>query len=145
MRKWLWSLILGAFGFMVGMWWWRDREATRPTLYTDEQETVWRPATPAVPTEPTVKKPPVIPDAETITPPDTALTDAAAVTPDPLTEINGIGPAFEQALNALGIYTFAQLAAQDAVTLAEQMDARGITAERIQRDRWIEQAQSRTL
>jgi len=58
---------------------------------------------------------------------------------DDLTLINGIGPAFEKALNAIGIFTFAQLAEQDARSLADKMNAR-ITAERIRRDRWIEQA-----
>ena len=58
---------------------------------------------------------------------------------DDLTLINGIGPAFEKALNAIGIFTFAQLAEQDARGLADKMKAR-ITVERIRRDRWIEQA-----
>jgi large subunit ribosomal protein L21 len=58
---------------------------------------------------------------------------------DPLTHINGIGPAFEKALNDIGIYTFAQLANQDVDDLASRLRAR-ITAERIRRDHWIEQA-----
>jgi predicted flap endonuclease-1-like 5' DNA nuclease len=59
---------------------------------------------------------------------------------DPLTTIDGIGPAFEQALNALGITTFADLARQDVDELAARLPVR-ITAERIRRDQWIEQAQ----
>jgi predicted flap endonuclease-1-like 5' DNA nuclease len=62
---------------------------------------------------------------------------------DPLTEIEGIGPAYERALNALGIFTFAQLAEQTAESLASNMTAR-VTAERIQREKWIEQAKSRS-
>lgn len=58
---------------------------------------------------------------------------------DDLTLINGIGPSFEKALNALGIYTFARLAEQDADDLARRMTTR-VTAERIRRDRWLEQA-----
>jgi predicted flap endonuclease-1-like 5' DNA nuclease len=58
---------------------------------------------------------------------------------DDLTLINGVGPAFARALNTLGIHTFAQLAEQNAADLAGRMTAR-ITAERILRDRWIEQA-----
>jgi predicted flap endonuclease-1-like 5' DNA nuclease len=61
---------------------------------------------------------------------------------DPLIEINGIGSAFEQALAAIGISTFAQLAQQDADALAARMPVR-VTAERIRRERWIEQAQAR--
>ncbi len=59
---------------------------------------------------------------------------------DPLTEIDGIGPAYERALNALGIYTFAQLAKQNSDDLAMRLTAVRITAARIKRDRWIEQA-----
>lgn len=62
--------------------------------------------------------------------------------PDPLIEINGIGPAYEQALNAIGITTFAQLAQQDADALAARLPVR-VTAERIRREGWIEQARAR--
>jgi|FLYN01.1.fsa_nt_gi large subunit ribosomal protein L21 len=65
--------------------------------------------------------------------------EAALQAKDDLTLINGIGPAFEKALNAAGIYTFTQLAEQDPDDLASRLTAR-ITAERIRRDRWIEQA-----
>jgi predicted flap endonuclease-1-like 5' DNA nuclease len=62
---------------------------------------------------------------------------------DLLTEIDGIGPAYERALNALGIFTFAQLAQQKADVLAAGLPAR-VTAERIQREKWIEQARKRS-
>jgi large subunit ribosomal protein L21 len=81
-----------------------------------------------------VKAPPV--------PPPTPR-PAKAKSKDDLTEIEGIGPAYERALNALGIFTIAQLAQQKTETLASQMSAR-ITAERIQREKWIEQAQNRS-
>jgi hypothetical protein len=58
-----------------------------------------------------------------------------------LTRIDGIGPAYEKALNALGVVNFAQLAVQDPEELAERMDGR-VTADRIRNDRWIEQAQA---
>jgi predicted flap endonuclease-1-like 5' DNA nuclease len=61
---------------------------------------------------------------------------------DSLVEIEGIGPAYERALNALGIFSFEQLASQDAASLASRLSAR-LTAERIRRERWIEQAKSR--
>jgi succinoglycan biosynthesis transport protein ExoP len=60
---------------------------------------------------------------------------------DPLARIYGIGPVYEKALNALGILTFAQLAEQDPEHLAGRMRAY-ITAKRICRDRWMEQAQT---
>jgi predicted flap endonuclease-1-like 5' DNA nuclease len=66
-------------------------------------------------------------------------TDSGLFAKDDLTLINGIGPAFERALNAVGIHSFAQLARQTPEELASQLAAR-VTAERIRRDRWIEQA-----
>ncbi len=66
-------------------------------------------------------------------------TDDVLSAKDDLTLINGIGPAFEKALNTVGIHTFAQLAEQTPENLAARMATR-ITAERIRRDRWIEQA-----
>jgi capsular exopolysaccharide synthesis family protein len=60
---------------------------------------------------------------------------------DPLTEISGIGPEYEKVLNGLGVYTFAQLAAQDPEDLAGTMGLH-VTARRILKDRWIEQAQT---
>ncbi len=62
--------------------------------------------------------------------------------PDDLTAIEGIGPAFEKALNALGIYLFADLARQNPEDLAARLTAR-VTADRIRRDQWIEQAQAK--
>lgn len=62
-------------------------------------------------------------------------------TTDPLVEIVGIGPVFEDVLHDIGIFTFADLARQDAEELAERMGGR-ITADRIRRERWIEQAQN---
>lgn len=62
---------------------------------------------------------------------------------DVLAELDGIGPAYERALNALGIRTFAQLAAQNADELAARLSSVRITAARIKRDQWIEQAAAR--
>jgi len=62
---------------------------------------------------------------------------------DPLTEIDGIGPAYERALNALGIHTFAQLATQNPDDLAGDLSSVRVTAARIKRDQWIEQAAAR--
>jgi predicted flap endonuclease-1-like 5' DNA nuclease len=75
------------------------------------------------------------------------LTDEPAAPPkkpsrDPLTEIDGIGPAYEQALQALGIETYAQLAQQNPDDLAARLSAR-VSAARIRQERWIEQAQEK--
>ncbi len=60
---------------------------------------------------------------------------------DPLTEIQGIGPVYEKALNAAGISSFAQLAEQDPKQLSEILGEQ-VSVERISRDQWIEQAQA---
>jgi len=65
------------------------------------------------------------------------------ISSDPLVELDGIGPAYERALNALGIHTFAQLAAQNPDDLAMRLSSVRVTAARIRRDRWIEQAAAR--
>jgi len=65
------------------------------------------------------------------------------VVKDDLTQIDGIGPSYERALNAIGIYNFAQLAAQNAEVLSQRLTGVRITANRIQRDQWIEQASKR--
>jgi predicted flap endonuclease-1-like 5' DNA nuclease len=74
----------------------------------------------------------------------TASTPVRAATPvsqaDPLTEIKGIGPAFEQALNAQGVRTFADLAKQNPDDLAAQLGGRA-TADRVRQ--WVEQAQGK--
>jgi predicted flap endonuclease-1-like 5' DNA nuclease len=62
---------------------------------------------------------------------------------DPLTELDGIGPAYERALNTMGIRTFAQLAAQNPEELAAGLSSVRVTAARIKRDQWIEQAATR--
>src|SRR5688500_2716645 len=72
-------------------------------------------------------------------PPPAAPKPKEPVPKDSLIEIEGVGPAYERALNALGIFTFAQLASQDADSLAANLTAR-VTAERIRREKWIEQA-----
>lgn len=61
---------------------------------------------------------------------------------DDLTEIEGIGPAYANALYQLGITTFEQLAVQEIDVLAASLPAR-VTEERIRRERWIEQAKTR--
>ena len=68
------------------------------------------------------------------------LPDAVLPT-DPLTRIEGISRVYEKALNARGIVSYAQLAEQNPDALAEALGV-PITAERIRRDRWVEQARA---
>ncbi len=73
---------------------------------------------------------------------DAAKTKELPVVVDNLLDIKGIGPTFVNRLNDLGITSFAQLAEENPQDLAEKMGGR-ITAERIARERWIEQAKER--
>lgn len=61
-------------------------------------------------------------------------------TRDALTKISGIGPAYERALNELGILTFGQLANQKPEELAKRMSPH-MGAGRLIRNGWVEQAQ----
>jgi predicted flap endonuclease-1-like 5' DNA nuclease len=68
------------------------------------------------------------------------MSDALAWAPDPeddLKRLQGVGPAFERALKALGVRTFAQIAEwsdEDIETMAPRLKT---TAARIRRDDWI--------
>jgi len=67
-------------------------------------------------------------------------TAASAARPDNLQEIKGIGAVLEKKLNALGIERFEQIASwseTDIAKIDETLNFRG----RIQRERWVEQAQ----
>ncbi len=59
---------------------------------------------------------------------------------DDLSEIRGIGPAFERALNNMGIVTFRQIAQWDATNLKQIADRLETLPERITRDQWIARA-----
>lgn len=59
---------------------------------------------------------------------------------DDLSEIRGIGPAFERALNNMGIVTFRQIAQWDARNLKQIADQLETLPERITRDQWIARA-----
>jgi predicted flap endonuclease-1-like 5' DNA nuclease len=62
---------------------------------------------------------------------------------DDLTIINGIGPRFAEALHAIGISRFAQLAEQDPDDLANQLaDHVTVRAARIRDNDWIGQART---
>ena len=58
---------------------------------------------------------------------------------DDLTQISGIGPVFESALNDAGIHSFLQLSQQSPDELADKLNSR-ISVDRIVRDQWIQQA-----
>jgi predicted flap endonuclease-1-like 5' DNA nuclease len=71
--------------------------------------------------------------------PDTDQT--AAETEDDLTRINDIGPRFADALHAIGITSYAQLAKQTPDALAKALTPHvRVTARRIQDKDWVGQA-----
>jgi len=64
---------------------------------------------------------------------------------DDLTSIDGIGPTYANALHAISIYRFADLAQREPDELAEALHVQAnvkITAERIKSDAWIDQARA---
>ena len=65
-----------------------------------------------------------------------------SVTPDDLTRIDGIGPKYAAALQAVGIRTYGQLAAQDPEQVAARLKAEGVRVggDRIKAEDWIGQA-----
>ncbi|MEM6382688.1 MAG: 50S ribosomal protein L21 [Pseudomonadota bacterium] len=71
--------------------------------------------------------------------PEGALFAAPAGAPDDLKKISGVGPVLEKKLNALGITTFAQVAAFTPEDIAKVDDALSFKG-RIERDNWLDQA-----
>ncbi|PKQ44674.1 50S ribosomal protein L21 [Confluentibacter flavum] len=59
---------------------------------------------------------------------------------DDLKEINGIGPAYEQRLNEIGIYTYEQISKLKAADRQELSAIEGITREKIEAEEWVKQA-----
>lgn len=113
-------LIWFLFGFLIGAW-------------------IGRPLKPSPSQSPAASTPERVRSVQT---PTAAVVAPVVGKPDDLTAIKGIGPAFVERLRALGITTYADLARQDPVILAERLGGRP-NAERIRRERWIEQAQAK--
>lgn len=59
---------------------------------------------------------------------------------DDLTEIKGIGPAFQKKLNLLDIYTFRQISELDGESVERLAELIEVFPDRIHRDNWIGQA-----
>ena len=59
---------------------------------------------------------------------------------DSLQLINGIGPKFSERLEAMGVFSFQQIAELDWRGMVRLADALGTTPERIVRERWLAQA-----
>lgn len=91
------------------------------------------------PVEAKEEAPKAKPAAEKKAPAKKAAPAADAGTPDDLTALKGVGPAYAKKLNEAGITTFAQLASltpEGVTELEEKLNAAG----RVERDGWIEQA-----
>jgi len=61
---------------------------------------------------------------------------------DDLKEINGIGPAYEQRLNEVGIYTYEQISKLKAADREELSAIDGVTREKIESEEWVKQAKA---
>lgn len=79
------------------------------------------------------------PKAEAAAPKKAAPKKAAKTDGDDLSQISGVGPVIVKKLHALGVTTFAQIAAwtpEDVAEMDEKLSFKG----RIDRDNWLEQA-----
>lgn len=70
----------------------------------------------------------------------TSVGTASKSDADDLTKINGIGPAYEQRLNDVGIYTYEQISKLKAADRDELSNVDGITRDKIEADEWVKQA-----
>jgi large subunit ribosomal protein L21 len=61
---------------------------------------------------------------------------------DDLKEINGIGPAYEERLNDVGIYTYEQISKLKAADRDQLSGIDGITREKIETEEWVKQAKA---
>ncbi|MEX2350363.1 MAG: 50S ribosomal protein L21 [Flavobacteriaceae bacterium] len=59
---------------------------------------------------------------------------------DDLKQINGIGPAYEEKLNDIGIYTYQQISKLKAEDREQLSALDGITREKIESEEWVKQA-----
>jgi large subunit ribosomal protein L21 len=71
--------------------------------------------------------------------PEAAPAPAAETTGDDLKKLSGVGPAIEKKLHALGVATFAEIAAWTAEDVARVDDGLNFKG-RIEREGWVEQA-----
>ncbi len=62
--------------------------------------------------------------------------------PDDLRRIKGIGPKFEQALRAVGVSTYAQIAAWTSADLADIAQKIGARVDRLEREEWVAKARA---
>jgi len=61
---------------------------------------------------------------------------------DDLKEINGIGPAYEERLNEVGVYTYEQISKLKVADRKELSAIDGITREKIESEEWVKQAKA---
>jgi len=61
---------------------------------------------------------------------------------DDLKEINGIGPAYEERLNEIGVYTYEQISKLKVADRKELSAIDGITRDKIESEEWVKQAKA---
>ena len=110
-----------------------EREREKRELLADVEIRPKAAPPPAAKPKPTIPKAPAAPREAVKTTPAVKDTNVA----NDLTIIEGIGPAYARALNAVGIHSFADLAAQKPAELIGKLQTR-VSLERA-RD-WIKQA-----
>jgi predicted flap endonuclease-1-like 5' DNA nuclease len=124
----LWVLIPLLIGLVTGWWAWTHRAAqpvAAPAIDRPAPEPVVAPAAPIAPAAAAL----------------TAIGIPAAVgADDDLRRIKGVGPALSDLLHSLGVHRFDQIAAWSPAEVAKVEAHMGSFQNRIERDRWVEQA-----
>jgi len=139
----LWLLIPLLIGLLTGWWAWARRAPVAAVVAPVIDRPAPRPAPELVP-EPVITPPPppvVAPVAPVAAAALTAIGIPAAVgADDDLRRIKGVGPALSEMLHGLGVHRFDQIAAWSPDEVAKVEAHLGSFQNRIDRDRWVEQA-----
>ncbi len=115
-------------------------EASPAALAADLAEPTAEAEHVAVESAPELAAAEVAPEHEPEPEPAPAETEPAAAAPDELTRMKGVGPRLADRLNAVGVTSFAQIAALSPEEAVELDSKLGDFQGRLERDRWIEQA-----
>ena len=128
--NWIFLVVALVLGVLVAWWLLVASRRTRVSLARDED-------TPAKRNQALIDAPPAAPPATAAPTPEAAVLAAGG---DDLTRIKGLGPKLVEQLGALGVTSYAQIAAWDDAEI-DRIDAQlGRFQGRIRRDDWPAQA-----
>ena len=134
------------------MFWWvpgvdtadDDKKYTAANRQSAPQQSAPQQSAPqqSAPQQPATKQPQAdAADSSASRQPASSQAPSSSAAADDLTAIKGIGPAIARKLDALGVRTFAELAAADPDDLAARLESRTVTADRVRT--WASEAKKR--